>query len=62
MDHCTVKYVPGWFPGAGFKAAAQRGRELSTAVRMVPYKETKAKVVCLLIRITLKSNDYHRHI
>ena len=41
----TVKYVPDWFPGAGFKTVAKRGRELSTALRFVPYRETKEKVV-----------------
>ena len=40
-----VKYVPRWMPGARFKADAKEGYDLSSAMRFVPYYETKEKMV-----------------
>ncbi|KAI5119817.1 hypothetical protein M0805_006950 [Coniferiporia weirii] len=40
-----LKYVPSWFPGAGFQRVAEKGRKLSNDVRYKPYYEMKAKVL-----------------
>lgn len=44
----TVRYVPEWFPGAGFKKIAKNGFKLSQAMVHEPHNMTKQKVVCHL--------------
>ncbi|KAJ7167245.1 cytochrome P450 [Mycena crocata] len=39
-----LKYVPDWFPGAGFKRLAQKSRNLLHALNEVPFAETKWQV------------------
>jgi hypothetical protein len=41
----TVKYVPEWMPGAGFKTKAREWRKLSQAMINVPFDMVKAKFV-----------------
>ncbi|KAI0031851.1 cytochrome P450 [Vararia minispora EC-137] len=38
----SLKYIPEWIPGAGFKRKARLWRKLSTAMVNVPYDTTKA--------------------
>ncbi|KAH8118942.1 cytochrome P450 [Phellopilus nigrolimitatus] len=40
-----LKYVPAWFPGAGFQRAAKEGYELSQTMRFKPYNQTKQKIL-----------------
>lgn len=42
---CLVKYVPSWFPGAGFKRYAARGRVVTTKTVNAPFDEVKRHVV-----------------
>ncbi|KAJ7043052.1 cytochrome P450 [Mycena alexandri] len=39
-----LKYVPAWFPGAGFQRKAQEWRRLSRGMLEKPYAEAKAKI------------------
>ncbi|KAJ7723509.1 cytochrome P450 [Mycena maculata] len=39
-----LKYVPAWFPGAGFKRDAIAWRKLARAMRDVPFAETKRQM------------------
>jgi hypothetical protein len=48
---CTidvVKYVPGWFPGAGFKAFAAEARKLGQDLVQLPFEDLKSRMVRLL--------------
>ena len=40
-----MKYVPAWFPGAGFKRKAEAWRKLSQSMLNDPYQMTKRKIV-----------------
>ncbi|KAI5119818.1 hypothetical protein M0805_006951 [Coniferiporia weirii] len=40
-----LKYVPAWFPGAGFQRTAKKGRQLSYDMQYKPYYDMKAKVL-----------------
>lgn len=48
-----VKYVPSWFPGAGFKRFAEDCRRCSDDLSEIPFDFVKDKMVCAL----LTSND-----
>ncbi|TCD61765.1 hypothetical protein EIP91_007967 [Steccherinum ochraceum] len=39
-----LKYIPSWFPGAGFKRKAMVVRQLSAAMRDRPYAEIQARL------------------
>ncbi|KAJ7164332.1 cytochrome P450 [Mycena filopes] len=39
-----LKYVPSWFPGAGFKRDAKKWKKLSTQFADVPFAETKRQM------------------
>ncbi|KAJ7625702.1 cytochrome P450 [Roridomyces roridus] len=39
-----LKYVPSWFPGAGFKRKAQEWRKLSWDMAELPFAETKRQM------------------
>lgn len=41
----TVRFVPAWFPGAGFKRKAIDWRQSTTALRDVPYEFAKYQSV-----------------
>jgi hypothetical protein len=41
----TVKYIPEWMPGGGFKKQAREWRKLSEAMVEVPYKMVKDRHV-----------------
>lgn len=41
----TVKYVPDWFPGTGFKQQAKIGRKLAHDVLNLPFMTGKEKIV-----------------
>ena len=43
----TVKYVPQWFPGAGFKKVANYYRGLQDPVRDEPVKAVQNAMVCV---------------
>jgi hypothetical protein len=42
-----LKYVPSWFPGAGFQKKAARWRELANAMAEKPFRYVKEQVVRL---------------
>lgn len=41
----ALKYVPKWFPGAGFKRKAYEWRRLTTAMVEVPFYDSEKAVV-----------------
>lgn len=45
-----MRYIPGWFPGAGWKAFAQKGRKLAYEMVNVPYDMTVKAMVSSLNR------------
>ena len=40
-----VKYLPTWFPGAGFHEHGRIGRELSVGMRWGPFEAVKKQLV-----------------
>lgn len=40
-----MKYVPKWFPGAGFQSAAEYGAKLSKDMRDLPFYAAREKTV-----------------
>ncbi|KAJ7882316.1 cytochrome P450, partial [Mycena leptocephala] len=42
----ALRYVPKWFPGAGFQRKAEEWRKLARAMVDVPYTETKRQMEC----------------
>ena len=46
-----LRYLPAWFPGAGFKKAAAEMRELTLGLGDVPYEFTKNAMVRLFFPI-----------
>jgi len=40
-----LKYVPKWFPGAGFQTIAEHGAKLSHDMRVLPYLHARDKFV-----------------
>ena len=48
-DRCsTVKYLPSWFPGAGFKRSAVEWKKLIEDFVNEPYEDCKQKIVSRL--------------
>ena len=45
-EHVAVKYVPQWFPGAGFQRRAARWRSVIATVVNQPWKFAKDGWVC----------------
>ena len=43
-----MKYIPSWFPGAGFKLKAARWRQAADKLLNLPFDRVKA---CLVIYI-----------
>ncbi|KAJ7924303.1 cytochrome P450 [Mycena leptocephala] len=41
----VLKYIPSWFPGAGFKRQANKWREVTRQSVRVPFEETKRRIV-----------------
>jgi len=39
-----LRYIPAWFPGAGFQKVAEEGRKLSNDLRSRPYEAAKAQI------------------
>lgn len=44
---CLVKYIPAWFPGAGFKKEAKEVRARVNQTRDVPFRDVKHQLVRL---------------
>ncbi|KAJ7800174.1 cytochrome P450 [Mycena olivaceomarginata] len=40
----ALKYIPSWFPGAGFKRQANKWREVTRKSVRVPFEETKRRI------------------
>ncbi|KLO09753.1 cytochrome P450 [Schizopora paradoxa] len=38
-----LKYIPSWFPGAGFQTVAKHGAQISRDIRYVPYNDVKQR-------------------
>ena len=45
LSNVVVKYVPEWFPGAGFKKTAQRIKEFLPPLVNKPFDEMKSIAV-----------------
>ena len=41
-----LKYIPDWFPGAGFKRTAKEHRKWATAMPTAPLDFVKTSMVC----------------
>ncbi|KLO07637.1 cytochrome P450 [Schizopora paradoxa] len=41
-----LKYLPKWFPGAGFQVIVERGAKLSRDMRYIPYFFARDKALC----------------
>ena len=63
-----LRYLPAWFPGAGFKKAAAEMRELVLGLGDVPYEFTKNAMVrrffsnsklSSLLCLSLQANNVH---
>ncbi|KAK6988629.1 cytochrome P450 [Favolaschia claudopus] len=39
-----LRYIPEWFPGAGFQSIAREGKKLAEKTRDVPFTDTKRKM------------------
>ncbi len=52
-----VRYIPAWFPGAGFQKVAEEGRKLSNDLRSRPYEAAKAQIVGHTLFIRPKSRE-----
>ena len=58
----TVKYVPEWMPGAGFKKRAREGYPIARALLDKPYEEAKGRFVrALLNLLSLWFSDSNAH-
>ncbi|KAF8980248.1 cytochrome P450 [Cyathus striatus] len=42
-----LKYVPAWFPGAGFKRKAREWRKAARGMVDIPFEDTKAAIVMI---------------
>jgi hypothetical protein len=45
LKYYVVKYIPDWFPGAGFKQFAANTRRLHEQMREAPFKRTREEMV-----------------
>lgn len=43
----TVRYVPSWFPGAGFKRKADKWGKLLYSQILTPHTYVKNEIVCV---------------
>ena len=50
----AVKYIPDWFPGAGFKQYAKKGHALAMDVLHLPYAMGKERAVSYLFLSTIE--------
>lgn len=48
-----MKYIPRWFPGAGFKIIAENVAKLSHDVRRLPFVEARDKIVRIVSTKTI---------
>ncbi|TFK25338.1 cytochrome P450 [Coprinopsis marcescibilis] len=55
-----LKYVPSWFPGAGFKTKAKEWKRLSKVMLEVPFKAAKAAIADGSASISLVSANLDR--
>lgn len=55
LTKCTVRYVPEWFPGAGFKKVARTMREDLERLYDVPFDFVKSEMVCRINNARLLS-------
>ncbi|KAJ7764910.1 cytochrome P450 [Mycena metata] len=54
-----LKYVPDWFPGAGFKRKAKAWRELGRQVQEIPFAEVKHAIAAGTARYCFSSQSLH---
>ncbi|KAJ6603388.1 cytochrome P450 [Mycena vulgaris] len=55
-----LKYVPAWFPGAGFKRKAALWGKLATRMMEEPYAEVKHQMACFLFAIGTAPHSFTR--
>jgi hypothetical protein len=51
----SVRYVPAWFPGAGFQRVARHGYELAQKLFHEPFEHAKKKLVGVALYLSLPS-------
>ena len=49
MDFVTVRFVPSWFPGAGFKRYAKSMEDKLSMFENVPFNWAKENIVRIVI-------------
>ncbi|KAJ7025140.1 cytochrome P450 [Mycena alexandri] len=54
-----LKYVPAWFPGAGFKRKADEWRDLGRQVQEVPFAEVKHQIAAGTARYSFSAQSLH---
>ncbi|KIM77529.1 hypothetical protein PILCRDRAFT_825308 [Piloderma croceum F 1598] len=57
----ALKYVPAWFPGAGFKRKAKAWRKLSQSMLKDPYQMTKRKILEGTARSSMMTDLVEQH-
>jgi hypothetical protein len=57
----TVKHIPSWFPGAGFKRTAQAWREQLIGIADRPYAFVKAQMENGKYKPSYLSNIFNAH-
>lgn len=57
----TVKHIPSWFPGAGFKRTAQAWREQLIGIADRPYAFVKAQMAKGKYKPSYLSNTFIAH-
>ncbi|KAJ7711951.1 cytochrome P450 [Mycena metata] len=55
----SLKYVPAWFPGAGFKRRANEWRDLGRQVQKVPFAEVKNQIAAGTARYSFSAQSIH---
>jgi hypothetical protein len=50
-----VRYVPAWFPGAGFRRVAHHGYELAEKIFHEPFEHAKEMLVSAALHLPLTS-------
>lgn len=53
---CKVKYVPSWFPGAGFQNKAKECAKMSEDTRRLPWEAVKKCIVSISLSPRLNFN------
>lgn len=53
MTLCQVRFIPSWFPGAGFKRDAQSAGKEMARLEAVPFERATEQIVCRTVVLIL---------